>query len=104
MGFARKEEEDEGDQSLAVKPFLGTVKNTVPSSYKQGKNAGGLPDGNLVLKRAHGFGTQADNARFTSDGKVVYTTAALGVIQDIQDKDQNQEFFSMHGDDITCMA
>ena len=32
MGFGL--EVDEGDQALAVKPFLGQVKNSTPHEYK----------------------------------------------------------------------
>ena len=85
--FEKKEEEEEGDQALAIKPFLGQVTHSKPSNYKESKNAGGVPEGNLTLKRAHGFRSHdtRDNARYVDGGKkVVFTTAALGVVQELK--------------------
>jgi echinoderm microtubule-associated protein-like 6 len=66
------------------------------------------------LKSAHGFrahdaiGTlkyagNTGNSNATSRGKVVYTTAALAVIQDTGN-DRSQEFFDLHQDDVVSLA
>ena len=41
------EEVAEGDQFMAVKPWLGVVKNSVPSNYKPSKRDGEAPDASL---------------------------------------------------------
>ena len=39
FGFSRQEEEEAGDQALAVKPFLGEVKASTPAGYKASRNS-----------------------------------------------------------------
>lgn len=110
FGFSRKEEEEEGDQALAVKPFLGAVQHSKPTAYKAKRGEGKAPEGNLRLRRAHGFRCHdtRGNLKYTSGGKIVYTTAALGVVQDKAprktDKIVVQDFFDLHQDDIVALA
>jgi hypothetical protein len=46
------------------------------------KNAGGAPEENLTLVRAHGFRSfdTRGNLKFTGQDKVLFTTAGLGVV------------------------
>lgn len=69
---------------MAVLPFKGEVMNSYPSSYKQTKNEGDAPNGNLKLKYAHGFRSfdTRGNLKYTSTGEIAFTTAALGIILD----------------------
>ena len=64
------DEEDigEGDEALAVKPFLGAVKGMTPDGYVPPRNAGNAPDTNLKLKWAHGFRSfdTRSNLKYTS--------------------------------------
>lgn len=54
--FFDEEEKDKGDKVGAVKPFLGEVKNSVPSWYKPNKTRDNqMPKGNLQLHHIHGF-------------------------------------------------
>jgi hypothetical protein len=48
------------------------------------KNAGAAPQENLTLVRAHGFRSfdTRGNLKFSSEGKVVFTTAGLAIVQD----------------------
>ena len=105
--FKREEEEEEagGDQALAVKPFLSAVTASKPTGYKASSRAGSAPGGNLVLKHAHGFRSHdvRGNAKYTADGKIVFTTAALGVVQE-RATSSAQEFFTLHEDDVVSMA
>jgi len=57
-----------------------------------------------VLKRAHGYRCHdvRGNAKYTAEGRIVYTTAALGVVQAVGNA--AQEFFQLHGDDVVAMA
>ena len=81
------EEEDlgEGDQALAVKPFLGQVKAMTPTGFKPSRTAGQAPDNNLKLKWAHGFRSfdVRNNLKYTSEGQVLFTTAGVGVVQNL---------------------
>lgn len=68
------------------------------------KNAGAAPQENLTLVRAHGFRSfdTRGNLKFSSEGKVVFTTAGLAVVQDKQSG--QQAFFNQHKEDIVSMA
>jgi microtubule-associated protein-like 6 len=77
-----EEEAEEGDQALAVKPFLGEVNNSVPSGYVKPKNSNAVPDQNLELLYCHGFRSfdTRGNLKYTSSGEIAFTTAALGIV------------------------
>ena len=94
----------EGDQFLAVKPWLGEVKASAPNDYVAPKSQGKPPDENMVLTKVHGYRgfDSRNNLRYTSNGKAVYPAAALGIVMDLTSKDQ--QFFSMHDDDVVCLA
>ena len=103
IGLFEEEEVDEGDQRLCVDPFKGEVDNSWPSNIDEIKNKGEQPDQNLKLKYAHGFRSfdTRNNLKYTSDNKIAFTTAALGIVLD---PDTNtQQFFNEHGDDIVSM-
>ena len=70
----------------AVKPFLGEVKNSVPSWYKpNAKRDNVVPKGNLKLHHVLGFryfyilDECRDMCAYTDKGTVAFATAALGV-------------------------
>eukprot|EP00606_Chrysophyceae_sp_TOSAG23-5_P000614 GSChrysophyteH2.ASY1.ANO1.813.1 assembled CDS len=98
-----------GDESGAVKPWLGTVRTpkcapTVDSS---------APAINMNLQWVHGYTSGSscntrisNNLHYSSDGSPVYPAAALGVkiVQDQQGGPKSQKFFEGHNDDILCMA
>ena len=79
-------EEDlgQGDQFMAVKPWLGVIKNSVPSSYKPSKTDFQGPDATLELEYVFGYRCHdtRNNLRFSGDGNLVYHTAGVGVILD----------------------
>ena len=97
-------DEEQGDQFMAVKPFLGEVKNSWPSGFKAAPGSNNAPDGNLALRHAFGFRCHdaKDTAKFlASSGSVCFITAALGVTMDI--RSNVQAFFNKHDEDLVSM-
>ena len=77
-----------GDQAMAILPFKGQVeaswnpaypRTNIPKKYSQ------APTETLSLKWAHGFRSfdTRDNLKYTKNGDVLFTTAGLGVVQNI---------------------
>ena len=97
------EEIEGGDQFMAVKPWVGTVKASVPSNYKPKKGESDAPEAGLELEYVHGYRCHdtRNNLRYAPDGRVVYHTAAVGVV--LNGKNNTQQFFIEHTDDITCL-
>jgi len=102
-GFAQ-EEIKEATEFMAVKPWLGVVKNSVPSNYKPQKGENDAPEASLELEYVHGYRCEdaRNNLRYTRTGKAVYHTAAVGVVLDTLEN--KQKFFFEHTDDIMCLA
>ncbi|CAG9325772.1 unnamed protein product [Blepharisma stoltei] len=94
----------EGDQFLAVKPWLGELKASTPNDYTPPKNQGKAPDENITLIKVHGYRSfdSRNNLKYTSTGQVVYPAAALGIVMDPASR--QQKFFQMHDDDVVCLA
>ncbi len=104
LNFKEDEMDFEGDQGSASKPYLGEVKASTPKNFVVPKNAAEAPKEGLKLKYVFGyraFDTRM-NVKYTSDGKIVYHTAALGVVLD---KNLNEQtFFTNHDEDMVCLA
>ncbi|KAG1711816.1 hypothetical protein DVH05_009058 [Phytophthora capsici] len=94
--------DDIGDEFMAVRPWLGAV--VAPSKAVSMKVDSRSPSTRLELERVHGYQAQtaSNNARYDSSGKVVYHTAALGVVYD--KATQRQAFFKSHDDDVVAMC
>lgn len=92
----------EGDQFLAVKPWEGVVKNSVPSSYKPSKADSNSPDACLQLEYVHGYRCHdvRNNLRYTQTGEAIYHTAAVGIV--LNQSANTQKHFLAHTDDITA--
>jgi hypothetical protein len=99
-----EEEMGEGDQFMAIKPWMGTVKNSVPSKYKPSKKDGEAPDSSLTLEYIYGYRCHdaRNNLRYTAEGLVVYHSAGVGIV--LNPVDNTQKFFMDHNDDIHCLA
>lgn len=97
------EEAEQGDEFMAVKPWIGTVKNSVPSTYQPKKGESNAPEANLELEYVHGYRCHdaRNNLKYSPNGTIVYHTAAVGVV--LNSKDNTQKFFIQHTDDITCL-
>jgi hypothetical protein len=69
---------------LAVKPFLGVIKNSVPTGYKPSKRDGAMPEAELDLEYVFGYRCHdvRNNLRYTADGRLVYHAAGVGVVMD----------------------
>ncbi|KAK1947175.1 Echinoderm microtubule-associated protein-like 6 [Phytophthora citrophthora] len=94
--------DDVGDEFMAVRPWLGAV--VAPSKAVSMKVDSRSPSTRLELERVHGYQAQtaSNNARYDSSGKVVYHTAALGIVYD--KITQRQAFFKSHDDDVVAMC
>ena len=100
-GMFEEEEEETGDQFMAVKPFLGEVKNSQPSDFFYEKGMEDAPEGNLKLFYANGYRCfdAKNTAKFGDDpDSVVFVTAALGV--NLRISQNKQTFFNKHEEDI----
>lgn len=94
------EQVGEGDQFLAVKPWEGVVKNSVPTGYRPKKGDDDPPDANLELEYIHGYRCHdvRNNLRYSNRGEVVYHTAAVGIV--LNQGTNTQKHFIAHTDDI----
>lgn len=74
--------------------YSGNMLYVLPGSTRSGSGtvAGGHA-GNVSAR---------SNADFLDPAKILYTSAALGVVHDLSHN--RQAFFNMHSDDITCVA
>ena len=90
----QQEDVGTGDQFMAVKPWMGVVKNSVPTSYKPSTRDGEAPDASLELEYVHGYRCHdaRNNLRYTATGEVVYHAAAVGVV--LNQKTNTQRFFN----------
>lgn len=95
--------EGAGDQFMAVKPWLGAVKNSVPTNYKPSKGESDPPSTQLSLEFVHGYRCHdaRNNLKYSPSGDIVYHTAAVGIVFDA--KTRTQKFFMEHSDDIICL-
>ena len=94
------EEIEEGDQFMAVKPWMGVVANSQPDGYRPSKRDGAAPDATLELEYVYGFRSHdcRNNLRYTANGKIIYNTAGIAVVMD--PRTNTQKHFMDHTDDI----
>ncbi|KAL4483877.1 hypothetical protein ABPG72_006252 [Tetrahymena utriculariae] len=97
-----QEDLDKGDEFMAVKPWLGAIKEP---SYKYFKDKKQFEEPPITINPYYVFGIrtkdQRGNLRYTASGKIVYNAAALGIVLDI--KNNTQTFFNKHTDDIISL-
>lgn len=75
----------DGDQFMAVKPWIGVVNNSVPTGYKPSKRDGETPDfASLKLEHIYGYRCHdaRNNLRYNSEGNLVYHAAGVGIVHD----------------------
>jgi len=101
----KEDEMEMGDEGgSASKPYLGEVKASTPKGFVVTKSAGEPPKEGIKLKYVFGyraFDTRM-NVKYTSEGKIVYHTAALGIVLDKNSNEQS--FFTNHDEDMVCLA
>jgi len=75
----------EGDEFMAVKPWLGAIKEPIPPPKNIRKEK---PDVEYEIDWVYGY--RSDEGRmnlfFNQKGQAVYPTAALGVIYNFQEQ------------------
>lgn len=118
-GFAFEEGADagSGEKFMSVRPFEAYIKDAPANAPEENKES---PDLSYELEHIYGYRCEdsRQNVYFNADGKVVYMTAAVGVILDA--KSNKQTFFGsgevdnkskqraddkeMHTDDITSLG
>mmetsp|Transcript_5014 Transcript_5014/g.7563 ORF Transcript_5014/g.7563 Transcript_5014/m.7563 type:complete len:745 (+) Transcript_5014:32-2266(+) len=109
VGLFEVESAGAGDQIMATKPWIGAIKP--PTNPPEIKNS--PPAVSLELEYVYGYRCfdSRQNVFYTSDpNKIVYMTAALGVVLD--KKNNTQRFFGAgdakrangHSDDVTALA
>jgi WD40 repeat protein/Ca2+-binding EF-hand superfamily protein len=97
--------DETGDQFMAVKPYVGDLKKSIPSDYVYQKGMENEPEGTLSVHYVHGYRCfDARNTACFSDNsnKVVFASAALGVVLDIPSN--TQSFFNLHEEDIISFS
>lgn len=102
------EEGPEGDEFMAVKPWLGAIVPPTNAKVLQ-KTGSSAPDVQLALEYIHGYQSQnaSNNARYDAVGRVVYHAAAVGIVADKQQQQQHaprQRFFQGHDDDVIALC
>ena len=109
------EEQVEGEQFMAVKPWIGAIKTPDP---EQEVNKD-VPDETYMIEHVYGYRCEdsRQNVFYNPDDNVVYPTACLGVILDkeantqtffgggeVENKSkQVQSSANSHSDDVMCM-
>ena len=71
---------------MAVKPWVGTVQNSVPSTYEPSPRDAEEPDASLDLEFVYGYRCHdvRNNLRYLDDEQIVFHTAALGIKMDVR--------------------
>lgn len=79
---------DVGDEFMAVKPWLGAIKE--PTGYKKQSNANLKPACSLNLEYVHGYRSKdcRNNLRYVDDNTIVYHAAAVCVVHDISENNK----------------
>ena len=106
LGMFQEEEMGEGDQFMAVLPWLGAIKFP-PTNFDPKKNSASatkVPKVKLVLDHVHGYRAQdkRNNIFILASGEVAYHAAAVGIVHDVGKN--RQRFFIQHTDKILAMA
>lgn len=98
--FFGTEEGTEGQQFMAVKPWLGAIKE--PS--KPPKNNPSAPSQQLEIEWAHGYRgfDSRNNVYINGRGHIVYPVAGMVVVYDPIEK--TQKHYMGHDDDVICLA
>jgi len=75
---------DEGDEFMAVKPWLGAIKE--PTGFKKPSRANKAPLCKIDLQYCHGYRAKdcRNNLRYVTDDLIVYHAAAVGIVHDIK--------------------
>lgn len=78
-------DEENADEFMAIKPFVGVVKNSVPSDFDSKKVNMNEPNANLELEFVHGyrcFDTR-NNIFYIDENNIAFHTAGIGVTMNL---------------------
>ncbi|MBP3801902.1 MAG: EF-hand domain-containing protein, partial [Clostridia bacterium] len=104
-GYFKEEEMGGGDEFGANKPWIGELQKSSPN-IQITKDMGKPPKENINrLKYVFGYRAfdSRMNIKYTKDeNKIVYTTAALGIVLD--KKTNKQRYFTNHEEDIVSLC
>lgn len=92
-----------GDESMAIKPWAGTIRP--PTGFCETPDLGEAPDASLELKFVYGYrGWDCRNNVCHADDphEIVYHVAAVGIA--FNSESQTQVLNTEHDDDILCIA
>lgn len=98
-----EEELEAGDQFMAVKPWMGAIKEPSPGYYDDKKNGFLPPKCEISVEYVYGYRSKdmRSNIFYLPNGKLLYNAAALGIVLDVETN--TQTFFDLHEDDITAI-
>ncbi len=101
---ARRKSVVGGGDFMAVKPWEGVVRNSVPSDYVPKRGEDDEPDAELELEYVFGIRCHdtRNNIRYTATGEIVYHTAAVGIV--LNQDNNTQKFMNEHIDDIVSFG
>ena len=71
---------------MAVKPWMGAIKEPTPPFYNNKKEGSKEPTCTITLEYVYGYRTKdmRNNLYYLKDGKVLYNAAALGIVLDVE--------------------
>ena len=102
-GFSFDEARGGGDEFAAVKPYIGAIRE--PSGWHAAPSMKEAPRATAAVSFAHGYRSSGCRSNLFYAGgpqRMVFHTAALGVVQDVGS--HRQWFNQEHADDILCLA
>jgi hypothetical protein len=102
LGNNSDQVEEEMLGPFPTKPWMGTCENTIPTNPPPIDSS--VPDVVLNLDWVYGFQAQKarNNAFYTSDGRIAYHTACVGIVYD--PLSHKQSFHLSHADEIVSLA
>lgn len=113
-GLFEEQETEGGDQFMAVKPYLGAVKNSAPSNSRDFKGNLNPPEMDMQLKYVHGYRSfdTRNNIHFVDDRHFMFHAAGVNIkmcTDPSKSKSSSQSTFRQYfnvenSDDITAMA
>lgn len=105
QGMFKYSKDEAGEQMMANKPYLGELKASIPTDFEPELNHEMAPNQNLELHHVFGFRSVGakDCVKYTSNGKVLFISASLGVVMEPETPNY-QTFFTGHNDDVVSLA
>lgn len=99
---AAEENSSDATQAHGCRPWVGAMK--APTWYKKDVTLSNQPAVDIQLSHIHGYRSKdcRNNVHYLRSGHIVYNSAGVGVVMDINTK--QQRFFTAHSDDVTAIT